>query len=404
MPSRASSNPRFPGSPAHRAGEVTNRLPSHRRSTIWLALGLAGQPQSAKVARVNGSSSFWERLGLAIVHPRWALTVAADRDHAGRSGSDLIAAIFLLLAATQLRGLASAVWLGSTAEPGLGMRLAMRVLTGALTVDLGLLVLGALVVFAFAGVRRNLGRAFDLACVAALPLVFVQLGATVVVQIADLTVPGAVSWLLSGISYGWMFWLIGLATRSAQVAPVRAPALPAEIRTPVRRLGWGVAVVAAAGIVAQTVWIANNLELVKPMKTGVPAPAFSLAQIGPTGELGAPLTLAATRGKVTVLDFWATWCKPCLAAMPRLEKLARSHPEAVVLAINIDDPVAARALWSERGYTMTLLADDGDVSQRYGATTIPHTVIIDPSGVVREVVRGAGADLAASVERAGASE
>src|SRR5262249_40348206 len=115
---------------------------------------------------------FGGRLGLAIAHPRWALTVAVDRKHAGRSGSDLIAAIVLLLAATQLRGLATAVWLGSSVDLGLGMRAALRVLTGTLTIDLALLVLGALVVFALAGARRDLGRACDLACVAALPLLF----------------------------------------------------------------------------------------------------------------------------------------------------------------------------------------------------------------------------------------
>src|SRR5437868_11255154 len=54
------------------------------------------------------------RLGLAIVHPRMALAAAADRRDAGRAGSDLIAAIALVLAATQLRGLATAVWLGSS--------------------------------------------------------------------------------------------------------------------------------------------------------------------------------------------------------------------------------------------------------------------------------------------------
>lgn len=352
-----------------------------------------------------GSPRFWERLGLAITRPRWALSVAADRDHAGRSGSDLIAVIALLLAATQLRGLATAVWFGSSVEVGLGLRVAMRVLTGALSLDLGLLVLGALVVFAFGGARRNLGRAFDLACVAALPLLFVQLGATVVVRTAGIAaVPNAVSWLLSGLSYGWMFSLIALATRSGQTAPVRAPAVPAEIRTPARRLGWGVAVIAVVGIVAQTRWIADNLELVKPMKSGDEAPGFSLAQIGPTGELGDHVTLAAARGKVTVLDFWATWCRPCLASMPRLEKLARSHPDVAVLTINTDDPVAARALFNERGYTMTLLADDGDVSQRYGASAIPHTVIIDRNGMVREVVRGAGRDLAAIVDTVRTSE
>ena len=345
------------------------------------------------------------RFGLAIAHPRWALTVAADRDHAGRSGSDLIAAIGLLLVGTQLRGLATAAWLGSAVDPGFGMRAALRVLTGALTFNLVLLVLGALVVFALAGARRNLGRAFDLACVAALPLVFVALGADVVVRTAGLAeVPTAVRWLLSGVACGWMGTLIALATRPARIAPARVPAPPPEVVAPARRLGWALAAVVVLGIAVQAVWIARHLELVKPMKTGDAAPALALPQIGPDGKLGDRLTLAATRGKITVLDFWATWCGPCLASMPRLEKLARAHPDVAVVTINLDDPVAARAVFDGHGYTMALVADDGDTSQRYGVSSIPHTVIIDRGGVVREVVRGTGTDLAASVEAARAPE
>jgi thiol-disulfide isomerase/thioredoxin len=367
--------------------------------------GAVNGPQDGVTAQRSAAPSFLARLGLAIAHPRWALAVAADRNYAGRSGSDLIAALVLLLAATQLRGLATAVWLGSSVDLGLGMRAALRVLTGALTVDLGLLVLGAFAVFALAGARRNLGRAFDLACVAALPLLFVDLGATVVVRTAGIaSVPGAVGWLLSGLSYGWMGALIALAIGPARIAPARVPAPPAEIVTRARRVGGAVAAVVALGIVTQAVWIAKNLELVKPMSTGDQAPALSLPQIGPTGALGDRLTLADTRGKVTVLDFWATWCTPCLASMPRLEQLARTHPDVAVLAINLDDPARARALFNERGYTMKLLAGNDDVSQRYSVTSIPHTVIIDRHGVVREVVRGTGADLAAIVDAARTSE
>jgi len=351
---------------------------------------------AAPAARPPG---FLARLGLAIVHPRWALTVAMDRTHAGRSGSDLILAICLVLAGTQLRGLASAVWLGSVASPSLGLRAAVRVLTGALTVDLGLLLLGALAVFALAGAKRNLGRAFDLACVAALPLVFVDLGATVVVRATGIAaVPAAVGWLLSGLSYGWMGTLLALAARPARIAPLRVPPPPPEVVRPARRLGWVIAAVTALGIVVQVRWISDNLELVKPMKTGDQAPAIALAQIGAGGKLGDRVTLSASRGKVVVLDFWATWCKPCLASMPRLDQLARAHPDVVVLAINLDDPAGARALFEQRGYAMTSLADDGDTSERYGVTSIPHTVIIDRHGVIREVVRGTGTDLAAVVE------
>jgi thiol-disulfide isomerase/thioredoxin len=345
------------------------------------------------------------RLGLAIAHPRAALGIAADRRHAGRSGSDLIAAIALVLAATHLRGLATAVWLGSSVELGLGLRAAMRVLTGALTVDLGLLVLGALVVFALGGARRNLGRAFDLACVAALPLVFVELGATVAVRTAGIAaVPGAVGGLLAGAAYAWMGALIALAIRPARSAPVRATELPAAAVASARWMGAAIAAIIALGVAVQAAWIADNLELVKPMTTGDQAPGLALPQIDRDGTLAAPFTLSATRGKITVLDFWATWCKPCLASMPRLEKLARSHPDVAVVTINLDDPAAARALFTERGYTMKLLEDDGDVSQRYGVTSIPHTVVIDPRGVIRGVIRGTGTDIATAVDAIRASE
>jgi peroxiredoxin len=90
--------------------------------------------------------------------------------------------------------------------------------------------------------------------------------------------------------------------------------------------------------------------------------------------------------------------------MPRLEKLARSHPDVAVLAINLDDPVAARAVFNEHGYTMTLLSDDDDVRDRYGVSSIPHTVVIDRHGVVRHVVRGSGTDIATLVDAVRAAD
>ena len=68
-----------------------------------------------------------------------------------------------------------------------------------------------------------------------------------------------------------------------------------------------------------------------------------------------------------------------------------------MIAINLDDPAAARALFDDRGFAMTLVADNGEVSQRYGVTTIPHTVLIDRDGTVRAVSRGNGL---ASIETA----
>jgi thiol-disulfide isomerase/thioredoxin len=189
-----------------------------------------------------------------------------------------------------------------------------------------------------------------------------------------------------------------LATRTARTQPTHAPEPPARIVRPASRLGLALAAIAVVGVVGQAIWIADNVDLVKPMKTGDEAPAFALPRIDPTGKLADHVALAQSRGKVTVLDFWATWCGPCLAAMPKLEKLARSHPDVSVLAINLDDSAAARAVFNERGYTMTLLLDDEDVRDRYGVTSIPHTVIIDRAGRVRQVVRGSGTDIAKLVD------
>lgn len=344
--------------------------------------------------------TFVARLGLAITHPRWALAVASDRKHAGRSGSDLIAMIGLLLLATQLRGLFAAAWLGSAASAGLGMRAAMHVLTRALTFDLGFLVLAALLLFALAGPRRNLGRAFDLACVAALPLLYFDLGATVAVRIADAEVPRTLSVMLAGMSYAWAGTLIALALRPARTSTaVAIPDPPPSELVRGRRAGWGVIVVALAGTAVQAAWIGEHLDLLRPMTQGDEAPAFALPAIQDKGVLGPPVALAASRGKVTIVDFWATWCGPCLRAMPALDALAKRHPNDVaVIAVNLDDPAAARALFDERAYRLTLVSDDGSVSERYGVTTIPHTVVIDPAGVVRAVHRGGGVDLEHEVE------
>ncbi|MEO8553727.1 MAG: hypothetical protein ABI678_27325, partial [Kofleriaceae bacterium] len=112
--------------------------------------------------------TFLARIGLAIVRPRTALALAGARDYAGRSGSDLLAMIAILLVATQLRWLVSAAWLGFAVAANLGLQAMMHVLTGTLTVELMLLVIAAGVVFVASGAKRELGRAFDVACVVAL--------------------------------------------------------------------------------------------------------------------------------------------------------------------------------------------------------------------------------------------
>jgi thiol-disulfide isomerase/thioredoxin len=327
------------------------------------------------------------RIGLAIVRPRWAFAVASDRRVAGRSGTDLIALIAIVVAATQLRGLVGAIWLGGAIEPRLGLSAVTRILTDALVVEISFLVLGALAIWLAAGPRRNLGRAFDLACVAVIPLFLVSLAATVVARALDAPFPAAAGWIATGAAWGWSGALLALAWRQARLAPPATPPPPPEILRPARRAGRAVIALAALCAALHVVWIARHLDLIRPIEGGMPAPAFALPAIGPGGEHGPAFALG--KGRVTVIDFWAMWCGPCIKAMPKLEALARQYPEVDVLAINLDDAAAARALFDQRGWTqLRLLADDSDVNQRYNVSVLPHTVVIDREGIVRHVVRG----------------
>ena len=267
-----------------------------------------------------------------------------------------------MIVATQLRAIVEAVWLGAVVDLGVGARALGRIIY-MLTVPLAVLVAAAGVIFA--ATRRELGRAFDLACVAVLPIVVVMLVAGVVGVIPETIATVA--------AYGWTAALVVLA------------ALPRAPRTPkfARLAGAALVALALAGMAIDGIQIATHTETVRPMKAGSPAPDFTLSGFH----------LADARGKVVVIDFWATWCRPCLRALPELDAFARRHPEVIVLAIAMDDPEGARETFAEKHYTPRLLQDDGEVSRRFGVMTIPHTVVIDRRGNVHEVSRGGELDL-----------
>ncbi len=112
---------------------------------------------------------------------------------------------------------------------------------------------------------------------------------------------------------------------------------------------------------------------------GNPAPAFDLV-----GVDGARHSLSSYRGRVVVLNFWATWCIPCRAEMPDLEHEARIHRGGSVAIVGVD--------WKESSGQVTdftaalgvsypmLLDSDGQVYARYLVAALPTTFIIDAGG------------------------
>lgn len=113
---------------------------------------------------------------------------------------------------------------------------------------------------------------------------------------------------------------------------------------------------------------------------------------------GERLRLAAQRGKVTVVTFWATWCAPCRNELPNLEKLQEylGRDKITILAVNFrdDDPDTVQRLRKdakEAGWKLHLLLDPGEqIARAYGISTIPRMYIIGKDGRIRAVHAGFG--------------
>jgi len=125
---------------------------------------------------------------------------------------------------------------------------------------------------------------------------------------------------------------------------------------------------------------------------GKPAPDFTLDLLG-----GSKFHLAENKGKVVVLDFWATWCGPCIQAMPQVERVAAEFRDRGVrlIAVNLqENPQTITAMLERHKLSPVVALDrDGTVADKYGATAIPQTVVIDREGKVTRLYVGGGTRL-----------
>jgi len=143
---------------------------------------------------------------------------------------------------------------------------------------------------------------------------------------------------------------------------------------------------AAVAVLALTAASAIGAEALAPW-TGGPTPPIRLKTIA-----GQELTLDAYRGRTVIVNFWATWCAPCVAEMPSLQRLRdRLAPHGVeVIAVNMQENAARIAPFVERlGITFPVLRDhDGAVRAAWNVSVFPTSFVVGPDQRIAWVARG----------------
>ncbi|MEK6786310.1 MAG: TlpA disulfide reductase family protein [Nitrospirota bacterium] len=146
------------------------------------------------------------------------------------------------------------------------------------------------------------------------------------------------------------------------------------------------------GMVSLCVMLLISSGVVWGMGSRVPAVGTAAEDFRLVDLEGKSQSLSQYRGKVVLVNFWATWCKPCTTEMPAMQTTYDKLREKgfVVLAINeLEDEPRVREHIKQHGHTFPVLMDrDNKVANQFGVFGLPVSVFIDEKGVVREYIKG----------------
>lgn len=147
--------------------------------------------------------------------------------------------------------------------------------------------------------------------------------------------------------------------------------------------------IAGAGWIAVSANATNVTAGASAPQAGFAAPDFALKT-----PAGREYTLSELKGNAVLVNLWATWCPPCRAEMPAIERMYREYKDRglVVLAVNItyqDDPANIAPFVQKYDLTFPILLDEtGAVGATYQMRSLPSTYFINRTGVIQEVVIG----------------
>src|SRR5213593_205424 len=145
-------------------------------------------------------------------------------------------------------------------------------------------------------------------------------------------------------------------------------------------------IVPVASSVLLAICFLNAMEAGEP-SVGAKAPPLQLEKVL-QAPAGARASWDALKGKVVVLEFWATWCGPCIAAIPHLNELAdklKDQPIQFIAITDQDEKVVAPFLRKKPMHAWIGLDTDKSMFEDYGVTSIPHTVIVDQKGIIAAI-------------------
>jgi len=130
--------------------------------------------------------------------------------------------------------------------------------------------------------------------------------------------------------------------------------------------------------------------------TGTPPDASTPFDFTLQDMSGKTVKLSDYKGKVVVLEFWATWCPPCRESVPGLEKLHKAYKEKglVVLAVSMDEGGwdEVKSFIAQQGITYRVLKGTDDISKQYRVRSIPMTLLLNKEGKIAKRYLGGGYD------------
>ncbi|HEX4403526.1 MAG TPA: redoxin domain-containing protein [Polyangia bacterium] len=336
---------------------------------------------------IRGGSVFGlpARVGQILTAPRAAM------ERIDREGGGLTDALWLVVVGSvtfRIAQLLEAALGATESTSGAFMRVA-AVVSNELVGAAWIVLPAAILVTILAGARRDSSRDLELGAACYAPYFTVRALARALEAVTGGNPLPQLASEIPAVAAALVVLARAVLVARARVgAPQGASPEGAVVSRPPRAAlvaGLAVMAVAVVGLAGNATWSSRNFKELLPIRHGQTAPAFTLARAdGTRGQI----SLAALRGRVVVLDFWATWCPPCLAMLPTLHELHAEWSDRGVAFVGVNsdggiEPEALRAFLTQHAVPYPVGIDEGDIGSLYKVRSLPTLFVIGKDGTIR---------------------